>query len=133
MPSNGGCNMAAPSNSPVLESGPEWRTYLPKDLGDFQTPASLVSDIAARLHADGRSWRRIIEPTCGSGSFLVPFLNGRYPVDEIHGVDIQESHLRQARNRAAQHPEISVLLHQANVFTFSFNIDVTWSSVGPLL
>src|SRR5262245_35641211 len=40
--------------------------------GDFQTPPALADAVVAavRRACPGRSWSRVLEPTCGTGAFL---------------------------------------------------------------
>ncbi|PMB20759.1 hypothetical protein [Fischerella thermalis] len=52
-----------------------------KEFGDFQTPPALVADVLKCLNVSGERWKRVLEPTCGSGNFIsallalpVPFL-----------------------------------------------------------
>ena len=45
-----------------------------RDYGDFQTPRQLTDRICAYLHAQGRSPEILIEPTFGTGVFILSAL-----------------------------------------------------------
>jgi predicted RNA methylase len=68
-----------------------------RDLGDFQTPPALVAAVLDRLGPVGARWARVLEPTCGAGSFLAGLLALDPPPREILGVEIQAGHLAAAR------------------------------------
>lgn len=108
-----------------------WRTYLTKDLGDFQTPPPLVEKVMRRLMADGRSWSRMLEPTCGEGNFIQGALNAPCPPSEVQGLEIQDSYIRKAIRKIEDFsPGYSV--KQANIFDLDFRT-LSWSTGSPLL
>jgi len=66
---------------------------------DFQTPIELCEKII-ELH-DGQDFRRVLEPTCGAGSFLAA-AGTKWPRTQRIGIEIQESYLPEARHTGAQ-------------------------------
>ena len=90
------------------------------ELGDFQTPLELANRIASLLDA-GR-YRRVLEPTCGRGSFLDAV---RGPDQERIGIEIQAGHVREAARFG------TVL--ERNVFALRLDQDLPWTSSGRLL
>lgn len=94
-----------------------------RDLGDFQTPAELCA-IVVDLLGPG-DYRRVLEPTCGAGSFLASSL-GRWPDSEAIGVELQESYLASARSTGAD------IIH-ASLFDMNLADDLPWTTDGRLL
>ncbi len=69
------------------------------EFGDFQTPLELAKDVCSLLQKHKLKPATIIEPTCGTGSFLEAALE-RFPgVSEVHGFDINADYVRDARGR----------------------------------
>jgi hypothetical protein len=106
---------------------------LNKEFGDFQTPPTLVRAILERLHSNGRVWSRVIEPTCGRGNFIEGLLNLSIPPREIQAIEIQDSHILNARRFAEQSSSTRVVIKQANLFDFNFHKNLCWNEPGPLL
>ncbi|HEY7543395.1 MAG TPA: class I SAM-dependent methyltransferase [Blastocatellia bacterium] len=104
-----------------------------RDLGDFQTPASLVSDIVNLLDPVGRKWLRVLEPTCGSGGFIKGLLSSSSPPQEICGFELQPEHFNEARRLAATPIASRVIIQRANIFDIDFGRDIEWKTDGPLL
>lgn len=67
------------------------------ELGDFQTPPELAAEICQVLVAQGVQPRAIVEPTCGSGSFLIAALDAFPRAACALGVELQNDHVRAAR------------------------------------
>lgn len=103
-----------------------------RDLGDWQTPPSLVREVVATLRRDGYTWRRVLEPTCGTGSFIEGTLSDDGP-DEIIGIDIQPNHLSEARLRFPDTTSTSLKLVHADIFDTNLKRDLNWTTNGPLL
>ena len=57
-----------------------------KELGDFQTPPSLVAAVLTSLASDGKKWSRVLEPTCGRGNFIEGLLKLPEPPREIQAL-----------------------------------------------
>ena len=88
-----------------------------RDLGDFQTPPALVAAILARLTRGGACWSRVLEPTCGRGNFVVGLLALDQAPREILGIEVQPSHLAEARAIVANAPgSVRVSLTAGNLF-----------------
>ncbi len=101
-----------------------------KILGDFQTPAPLVHQIFELLKQTGKTWSRILEPTCGTGTFI-QVASSELAVSEIIGVEIQPSYVELASKIQAENVEIKIV--QANIFTINTLTDLPWKTAGPLL
>src|SRR5271157_1390185 len=103
------------------------------DLGDFQTPRDLVDAVLQTLGPIGARWTRILEPTCGSGSFLQALLEHEAPPRELIGIEIQESYWTTARSLAGRHPGSRVDILRANLFDLDLRTGLPWRDRGPLL
>jgi hypothetical protein len=90
--------------------------------GDFQTPLTLAESVLRSLPQ--REWGRVLEPTCGIGTFLeaAKVLGGAERV----GIEVQGGYLERARATGAR------VLH-ASIFDLHAGKDVPWTSQGPLL
>ncbi|HET9921828.1 MAG TPA: hypothetical protein VFQ30_18445 [Ktedonobacteraceae bacterium] len=104
-----------------------------KELGDFQTPPSLVMAVLTSLSTGGKRWSRVLEPTCGRGNFIDGLLKLPEPPREIQAFEIQEVHLQVARRIAEQAQSTRVVVRQANIFDLKLHKDVQWRENGPLL
>jgi hypothetical protein len=105
-----------------------------KDLGDFQTPPGLVAAVLRRIGPVGTQWRRVLEPTCGRGHFLAGLLALDPPPREIHGVEVQDRHVRAARALARRAPAgVKVGLTHGNLFEVDLRRVPGWTETGPLL
>lgn len=107
------------------------RTFLSRHFGDFQTPAELVKEVLECLERDCRDWRRALEPTCGTGQFIIGLLASNLGPREIHGIEIQDAHVASARRSVSANPHVHIT--QGNLFTVDLRKDVRWSENGPLL
>lgn len=101
-----------------------------RDLGDWQTPDSLSRQVFDVLAKRGVLYSRILEPTCGNGSFLRAALDALPCLSEIVGLDMQKEHLQQAR--AGAKDERLRLVH-ADVFKTDLHSGVHWDTSGPML
>lgn len=90
--------------------------------GDFQTPVDLATEVLGTL--PNRGWTRILEPTCGRGSFLSAAAS--LGTVERVGVEVQEHYAVEAARSGAR-------VLNRSVFDLRLNTDVPWSSDGPLL
>src|SRR5947209_1270857 len=68
-----------------------------RDLGDFQTPRELVAAVLRCLGPVASRWTRVLEPTCGQGSFLKGLLEDPAPPRELIGIELQQSHVDASR------------------------------------
>ena len=62
--------------------------------GDFQTPAALASEVAALATSANGGYAAVVEPTCGTGSFLVAAIQQLGTSASFHGYDINPDHVR---------------------------------------
>jgi hypothetical protein len=91
--------------------------------GDFQTPLALAT---SALDSLGQSrWTRVLEPTCGIGSFLKASMQLGATVERI-GIEVQPDYVGAAR--AAGFAVLPI-----NIFDLDFGKDLPWQSDGPLL
>jgi hypothetical protein len=74
------------------------RTPMRIERGDWQTPAALARAVLDRVASKlGRAPATVIEPTCGTGAFLVAAAQ-RYPRASLVGYEINPEHARRARS-----------------------------------
>jgi hypothetical protein len=104
-----------------------------KDFGDFQTPLSLVMAVLERLYASGKTWPRVLEPTCGRGNFIEGLLKLPTPPCEIQGLEIQQPYLANVQRLAASSSSTRVVVKHANIFDLNIHQDLQWGTTGPLL
>ena len=79
-----------------------------QDMGDFQTPSELATQILRMLGASATRWTRVLEPTCGTGTFLAAALDQIAPPPELIGIEFQETHCAAARARVGGRSESPV-------------------------
>lgn len=93
------------------------------EFGDFQTPPALASKVLQAL--PDREWARVLEPTCGTGSFLyecAKTLQGA----QIVGIEVQPDYVREARLTPAD-------VIEGDIFSMDLGRDLPWTSDGPML
>lgn len=100
-----------------------------RDLGDFQTPPDLVDAVLDALEPLSR-FRRILEPTCGTGNFINGLLK-RSIHAEIHGIEIQTCYVAQAHARFAADQQVAV--REGNAFSMDYSAQIPWRDSGRLL
>jgi hypothetical protein len=103
------------------------------DLGDFQTPRDLVDAVLNALGPIASRWTRVLEPTCGRGSFLEGLLERKAAPRELIGIEIQESYCTMARSLAGTHPGSRLQILRANLFDLDLHNGLPWRDRGPLL
>jgi hypothetical protein len=99
-----------------------------KALGDFQTPLALVREVLVAL--DLHLFSRVLEPTCGRGSFIRGLLELEPPPQEVIGVELQPHYVEEAR---AISDSIHLRILNADIFSLDFRHDLCWQTQGPLL
>nr|HET6902257.1 hypothetical protein [Ktedonobacteraceae bacterium] len=104
-----------------------------RDFGDFQTPSTLVMAVLERLYASGKTWSRVLEPTCGRGNFVEGLLKLATPPCEIQALEIQEQHLLNVRRLAGYSLSTQIVVRQANIFDLDIHRHLQWNTTGPLL
>ncbi|MCM0621440.1 hypothetical protein [Nocardioides bruguierae] len=90
-------------------------------LGDFQTPPALAAACLALVDLPAHA--RVLEPTCGTGAFLVA-AGERWPDAERLGVEVQPGHAGIARAHAR--------VLEDDVLTLRLDTDLPWRTAGPL-
>ena len=87
------------------------------EFGDFQTPISLAREICSLIVRIGFHPASILEPTCGTGSFLKASLETFPNVSRVLGFEINPRYVSQAQQAIAQtshHASIDV--YQSDFF-----------------
>ncbi|REI13022.1 hypothetical protein DOS71_00035, partial [Staphylococcus felis] len=64
-----------------------------KELGDYQTPISLVKKVINVLKINGVELINIIEPTMGKGNFIIELFNNSDGFESVFGIEKQEEYL----------------------------------------
>ncbi len=101
-------------------------TTTEREWGDFQTPPALAAQVCRYLAEAAISPRLIIEPTYGTGNFILAALRSFSTVELVYGVEIQDKyewHLKMALLNQARHnrrPAAEIELHQDNIFFHRF-------------
>jgi hypothetical protein len=92
--------------------------------GDFQTPLPLARAVCELLTRHGVAADSILEPTCGTGSFLLAAAE-RFPSAHLNGRDINPDYVAQARAALAQaNPRTPVLVQQQDFFTHDWTSEL---------
>jgi hypothetical protein len=104
-----------------------------KDLGDFQTPAALVTAILKLLGPVGNQWPRVLEPTCGTGNFISGLLKLDARPREIQALERQKCHVRAAERVTLGTSGVRTCIRAADIFQVNLGKDVLWTESGPLL
>ncbi len=71
------------------------------EFGDFQTPLALAREISSLLFQQGARPHTILEPTCGTGAFLVA-AGEAFPKARLLGWDINPDYVAQAKSALVQ-------------------------------
>jgi hypothetical protein len=98
-----------------------------RDLGDRQTPHSLAERVIKLLLREGVQFERVLEPTCGEGSFIqaaAPFAS------DLLGLEIQANHVAKASERFKETENVAIA--KANIFDTDL-ARIEWRAEGPLL
>ena len=91
--------------------------------GDFQTPIELANQVVELMSS--REWSRVLEPTCGTGTFLTASkLLG--PDIERRGIEIRPAYVERARSAGFE-------VTRADIFATDLAQDLPWKCDGPLL
>ena len=92
-----------------------------------------MSEIVDVLAGMRKRWTRVLEPTCGQGSFVRGILDSELTIREIYGVEIQRGHLEKARRSCTSSRRTRVELRTGDVFKIAFQDELSWREKGPLL
>lgn len=104
-----------------------------REFGDFQTPLPLAEAIVRRLCAEGQSWERVLEPTCGRGSFVQALLKSSNPPPQIVGLEIHPGYVQEAVNSLSCQTAVETDLRVSDIFSMDLGKDLAWKHCGPLL
>src|SRR5690242_11174158 len=104
----------------------EWEICMSKDLGDFQTPLSLVNEVIRCLTYTGRQWTRVLEPTCGRGNFIKGLLNAKLPLREIQGIEIQGDYVKQSQVITVEGALPQIAIRHSDIFDVNLQTDLQW-------
>ncbi len=116
----------------------EWpkvcKTLSRKELGDFQTPRELAFECAQVLAKIQRGTRRVLEPTCGEGSFMLAAASVFGPSIEMLGVEIQPAHAAAARRllNCSATRDVDWRVEEGDMFRHDLST-LMWETEGPLL
>lgn len=76
-----------------------------KDTGEVFTPDSLVQEMLESLNIDWSTPpqdKTFIDPTCGSGNFLVALAKRNIPLCNIYGVDLMPDNIETTKRRLTE-------------------------------
>jgi type I restriction-modification system DNA methylase subunit len=76
-----------------------------KDTAEVFTPDSLVQEMLESLDIDWENPpqdKTFIDPTCGSGNFLVALAVRNIPIHNIYGVDIMKDNIETCKRRLTE-------------------------------
>ena len=110
------------------------KTSSRKELGDFQTPRGLAVECVQVLATIQRGTRRVLEPTCGEGSFMLAAAAVLGPSIEMLGVEIQHSHADVARRllNCSDAEGVTWRVEVDDMFRHDLG-KLQWEMDGPLL
>ncbi|RLI85068.1 MAG: methyltransferase [Archaeoglobales archaeon] len=96
------------------------------DLGDFQTPKHLTDAICEYLAKEGLKPDVLIEPTCGSGNFVISALKYFPSLRYVYCVEIQPKYEDEFHHNMASinlEYKAKIEFHNDNIFTHKFSDD----------
>jgi hypothetical protein len=85
--------------------------------GDFQTPLNLAREVTRFVKSDEDNVTTVVEPTCGTGSFLLATLGAFGNGIRHFGFDINPDHVEQARKAASTHGRARTQIECADFYT----------------
>ncbi|ACL24286.1 class I SAM-dependent methyltransferase [Chloroflexus aggregans] len=92
------------------------------EFGDFQTPLSLAREVCSLIARTGFRPASILEPTCGTGSFLKASLETFPDVSRVLGFEINPQYVLQAQYAVTRaFPHASIEVHQSDFFLTSWS------------
>lgn len=87
------------------------------EFGDFQTPINLAREVCSLIARTGFHPASILEPTCGTGSFLKASLETFRDVSRVLGFEINPQYVAQAQHAVVRtSPHASVEVYQSDFF-----------------
>ena len=105
-----------------------------KELGDFQTPLDLALGALRAVRSEQSRSTRVLEPTCGTGTFLRAAAEQISSPLELFGIEIQPQHADKARRALRRYAPAGVKwqVQTGNIFTHNLGA-LPWRTSGPLL
>ncbi|PSF31162.1 SAM-dependent methyltransferase [Aphanothece hegewaldii CCALA 016] len=94
------------------------------EFGDFQTPQELTDSIVQLVKTQQNNLKSIIEPSCGTGNFIISCLSYLSEVDHIIGAEINQKYL-DSLNLKINTIEINTKIHLIKNNFFIIN----WSNL----
>lgn len=89
-----------------------------KEYGDFQTPIDLALDVCEKLKEMGVNPEIIIEPTCGTGSFIEAVFRKFEKCNKIIGIEINDKYIDSIKLKYKDNSKIDII--NGNFFTFNW-------------
>lgn len=90
------------------------------EFGDFQTPIELTEIITKKLIHLKVEPDIIIEPTCGTGNFLLAASKNFKSANKIVGIEINSAYLEEIKNNKIIKKDSRIIIQQQNFFDFSW-------------
>ena len=96
-----------------------------EEFGDFQTPAALAKKVCSLLHRWRPSYRSVLEPTCGEGTFLDAAAQRWDNLEVVTGMDINPQHIAVTQDRMARHrSRLDVSVSHADFFSVDWSAQI---------
>ena len=97
-----------------------------RDLGDFQTPRKLTDQICQYLYNENFKPKVLIEPTCGTGNFIISALKIFPSIKYVYCIELQEKLINSLKYNLIKNVFISDLdikieLYKDNIFSHTFS------------
>jgi len=89
------------------------------EFGDFQTPIKLSNLVTSLLTELSINPHIIIEPTCGSGSFLISGMESFNDAEYFYGFDINKEYIRDLSSKFKDRKNIEIV--EQDFFSFNWN------------
>jgi len=87
------------------------------EFGDFQTPISLAREVCSLIAETGFHPSSILEPTCGTGSFIKASLEAFPHVSRVLGFEVNPQYVAQVRDTVSRtFPHAPIEVYQADFF-----------------
>ena len=90
------------------------------EYGEFQTPPELAGAVAAFLREAGASPSVVVEPTCGSASFVSAAMSHFPNVRQIFAFDVERNHVASVQERHHRDKGIRLSVREQDFFTFDW-------------
>ncbi len=110
-----------------------------KETGEVFTPTELVNKMLDELGVDWDNIpkdKKFLDPTCGSGNFLVQLAKRGVPVSSLFGVDLMEDNIKTTKKRLIEvygdskdvrfHLERNILERDAMSYSYDFYEEEKW-------